>query len=143
MENTKTKIAAIALILTITLAATFLALPIVTAHDPAWEIPNWTYIAVSPDTVGVGQQVVIVFWQNMVPPTANGQYGDRWDFYVDITKPDNSKQTLGPYTSDPVGGGYCVYTPDVVGTYTLVARFPGKVLDNTPGGMNPTVGLQP
>jgi outer membrane protein assembly factor BamB len=41
---------------------------------------------------------------------------------VEITKPDGSKETLGPFTSDPVGGGYAIYTPDQTGTYTFVAH---------------------
>jgi len=122
----------------LTISAMLVSLPAVTAHDPAWQVPTWTYVSISPEVVGVGQTVVVVFWQNLVPPTANGAYGDRWDFYVDVTKPDNSEQTLGPYTSDPVGGGYTIYTPDQVGTYTFVARFPGKILDNSPGGMSPS-----
>ena len=44
---------------------------------------------------------------------------------MEVTKPDGSKETLGPFTSDPVGGGWTIYTPTQVGTYTFVAKFAG------------------
>jgi hypothetical protein len=116
----------------LTLSSLLVALPTVNAHKPAWTVPTWCYIGVAPDIVGIGQQVLVVFWVNAIPPTANGQYGDRWLFYVDIVKPDGNKETLGPYTSDPVGGSYFNYVPTEMGNYTLVARFPGQVITGQP-----------
>jgi len=98
-------------------------LPIVSAHDPPWDIPTWCYAYVTNDIIGVNQQTVIVYWINAYPPTANGAYGDRWTFTIEVTKPDGSKETLGPVISDPVGGGWASYTPTQVGTYTIVAKF--------------------
>ena len=108
----KSKLSAITFVLMLTFAATFVALPIVSAHDPPWEVPTYCYISVaSPNPIGVTQEIVIVYWINAVPPTAVGAYGDRWTFNVEVTAPDGSEQTLGPYTSDPVGGGWALYTP--------------------------------
>ena len=76
--------------------------------------------------MGVGQAMLIQFWLNAIPPTASGALGDRWSLYVDVTAPDGSEETLGPFTSDPVGGGYTWYTPAQVGTYTVVSRFLGQ-----------------
>jgi hypothetical protein len=132
MEKTKKKIATIALILTLTITATLLALPIATAHDPPLDIPSWVYVSVYNDPIGVGQQQLIVFWCNYIPPTAYGAFGDRWTFTVEVTKPDNSKQTLGPITSDPVGGGWTHYTPDQVGTYTVVAIMEDHLITGEP-----------
>jgi hypothetical protein len=140
MSKDKSAIA-IALILMATIAVTLVALPQANAHDPTWEIPTWTYIGVSPETVGVNQEVVLAFWQNLVPPTANGAYGDRWFFHVEVTKPDGTKETLGTgegFISDPVGGSFTTYTPTQVGTYIFVAKFPGHVLNNYPNGMAPS-----
>jgi outer membrane protein assembly factor BamB len=127
----KQKLSAITFILMLTFAATFVALPIVSAHDPAWEIPRYCYIALQNKVLGVGQQLVIQFWSNAVPPTAQGAAGDRWQFYVDITTPSGST-TLGPIESDPVGAGWAVYTPAEVGTYTLVSRLEDQVLTGLP-----------
>jgi hypothetical protein len=106
----------------LTIAVTCVALPVATAHTPTWNIPTYTFISATNTVIGVNQQEVIVFWTASYPPTANGAYGDRWTFTIEVTKPDGSKETLGPFTSDPVGSGWASYTPTQVGTYTFVAK---------------------
>ena len=129
----KSKATAIVFVLLLTLTAMFVTLPIVSAHDPPWETPSWAFMSVAPNPIGVGQQVLIVMWLNDYPRTAVGQYGDRWDnMYVDITKPDGSQETLGPFTSDPVGSAFTTYIPTQVGDYTFVFRFEGDVLTGEP-----------
>jgi hypothetical protein len=124
----KTKATAFALFLVLTIAVTIFALPIANAHVPAWKIPTFSYIVVSPNPVGVGQNVFVIFWIDKMPPTGNGALGDRWEnLKVEVTKPDGSKSTLGTYTSDPIGGGYATYTPTVVGTYSFEFTFPEQV----------------
>jgi hypothetical protein len=122
----------IALFLISTIAATIVALPVANAHYPAWNYPSWCYVAVTDSVIGVNQQELIIFWLDAVPPTAAGATGDRWKFYVDIVKPDGSNETLGPFTSDAVGGSWASYTPTQVGTYTIVARFPGQTITGYP-----------
>ena len=90
-----------ALILMMTIAVSMIAcLPLANAHSPPWNYDTWTYIAVSPNPVGLGQNVLAVWWRDQLPQTASGEYGDRFMYTVEITKPDNSIQTLGPYKSD-------------------------------------------
>jgi outer membrane protein assembly factor BamB len=68
-------------------------------------------------------------WLHGAPPTAAGNAGDRWhDFTLEITKPDGTTETLGPFVSDPTGSTYALYTPDQVGTYTFVFKYSGQVL---------------
>jgi hypothetical protein len=140
MKNqiSKTKTFAIALILMLTFSALVATLPFASAHDPPIEVDTWTYISVRNNPIGVNQDLLIIFWLNALPPTSQGAYGDRWTFYVDITKPDGSKQSLGPITSDPVGGGWTMFTPTDVGTYTLVARFVEHLVTGLP--LNPVGG---
>ena len=146
-QKNKTKISAFALVLVLTISIILIAFPIVGAHDPPWTIQNYAYITCIPNPVGVGQTIVVVFWPNTIPPTAEGAAGDRWTWTIEVTKPDTSKQTLGPYTSDPVGGGWTSYTPDQVGTYSFVATVaehtvtgyplpPGKTIDEIRGVAN-------
>jgi len=132
MNFDKTKTATITLILMLTFSATILALPIVSAHDPAWDIPVIAYAVVTPDPVGVGQQALIVFWPNSYPITAVGAYGDRYTWNVEVTDPSGAKQTLGPITSDPVGGGWTTFVPDQIGTYTIVAILDEHLLTGEP-----------
>jgi len=137
-SRNKAKVTAVIFVLVLTFSAILTALPTVGAHDPAWQIPTWTYIAAYPDPIGIGQQIFIVFWNDYLSRTAEGMYGDRWTFTVEVTKPDGSKETLGPITCDPVGGGYALYVPDQIGTYSFVAKFPGHTYTGEP--INPETG---
>jgi hypothetical protein len=100
-NKTKATLIAVFLMLTLTVTSIFVALPSVNAHTPAWAIPTWCYAAVTNLIIGVGQQVNIIFWSSSIPPTAQGAYGDRWIFTVEVTKPDGTKETLGPVNSSP------------------------------------------
>ena len=135
MSKNKTAIA-IALILMFAMAISLIALPAANAHDPPWEIVTYAFISTVPnDVVGVNQDVVLVFWLDKIMPTALGSAGDRWRFFIDVTLPDGSKDTLGGsqgFESDPVGGGWAIYTPTQVGTYSFVTRFPGQTLTGEP-----------
>jgi hypothetical protein len=132
---------AILLISSITTTAIFAALPFATAHTPAWEIPTYAYIDASPNPVGIGQQISLVFWIDAIPPTAAGSAGDRWiNLKVEVTEPNGATTTLGPFISDPVGGSYASYTPDQVGNYTFKFIFAGQVATGSTGtGINGTM----
>jgi outer membrane protein assembly factor BamB len=129
------KMSKIVLVMLLTACAIVATLPTASAHTPAWQVPTWTYIGATNNPIGVGQQLVIVFWTNAIPVTAQGEYGDRWAFNLDVTKPDGSREALGPFASDPVGGAYTIYTPNQVGTYIFVAKFIEKVITGQP--LNP------
>ncbi len=118
------------LFLALLLASTLTAgIQIATAHTPPWNVPTFAYISASPNPIGVRQPAVLVFWLDKVPPTAAGIGGERWvNLAVSVTKPDGSKETLGPYVSDPVGNGYVQYTPEQIGTYSFTFNFPGQTV---------------
>jgi hypothetical protein len=99
------------------------------AHDPPMSFTTFAYISVAPTTVGVNQEVLVYMWLQVVPPTASGGYGDRWHGYtLDVTKPDGTTFTQGPYDSDPIGFSWALFTPDQVGTYKLQFEFPGQTI---------------
>jgi hypothetical protein len=128
--------ATIALLLALTV--TLISLPAANAADAT--VPTWTYISVTNSIIGVNQQTTIVFWCNAIPPTAQGIYGDRWSFELDITHPSGEVEKITGLTSDPVGGSWYSYTPTEVGTYTIKAIMLGKVIDGTPNGLPPNWG---
>jgi len=132
ISRNKAKATAIIFVLVLTFSALLVAFPTVGAQDAQYTEPTWAYSSVTNNPIGVGQQVVIVYFPNKIPPTAQGAYGDRWTWNIEVTKPDGSKETLGPFTSDPVGGGWTSYTPDQVGTYTIVAIMDDHVLTGEP-----------
>jgi outer membrane protein assembly factor BamB len=125
------------LILLLALPAFAASLPTINAHTPPWTLPTFAYLAISPNPVGVGETAILVMWVSPNPPTALGNAGDRWrDMTVDVTKPDGTTQKLGPFTSDPTGSTYTLYTPDQLGTYTFLFKYPGQVMSLTgPNGL--------
>jgi hypothetical protein len=133
----KNKIAiAISLFLMLTITISLVALPAANAHDPPRSFPTYAYVNVGPNPAGVGQTVNIGMWINNVPPTANRQYGDRWqNFKITITDPNGDTKQFGTtYTSDDTGGTHTNYTPDMVGNYTVFFSFPGQTIE----GANPS-----
>jgi hypothetical protein len=130
--SNKLKTTSVTLILVLAFSVTILALPMVSAHDPAWEIPCIAYSVARPNPIGINQEVLIIFWPNFYPATAVGAWGDRYTWTVDVTSPSGNKVTLGPITSDPVGGGYAMFTPTEIGTYTIVAKMDERLLTGEP-----------
>ena len=125
----KTKFYTIAFLLLATIALPMLAIPSASAHTPPWTIPRYAYVTAAPNPVGPNQPVAIVIWGDIPPPSAAGRTGDRWTGYtVDVTKPDGTVvHALVNGASDPVGSSYALFTPDVVGTYTIKFSFPDQV----------------
>jgi len=129
MLSLKNRIAVITIIIlmTISMTASTILIPTTNAHNPAWNIPTYAYLAVNPNPAGVGQSLSVNFWLDKVPPTAIEQYGDRWtNFTVTVTKPDKSVDNLGPFTSDDTGGAHTTYVPSQTGNYTFVFKFGGQ-----------------
>jgi hypothetical protein len=141
MKTLKNKIAAItiAIFFILSMTASMMLIPTASAHSPPWDVPTYTYVAVSPNPDGIGQTLFVHFWLNAPPPTASGIYGDRWKMTVVVTEPGGTKTTLGPYTTDDTGGSSTTYTPAVTGNYTFQAFFAGQTLTNA----NPAPGMPP
>lgn len=118
----KTQITTLALILMATTAISIFPLPTAQSHNPAWNYDTFTYVTVSPNPVGVGQEALVVVWFNWWPPTAdNYGYGGRWTFDLKITKPDNTIETR-TVMSDAAGCASFLYTPNQTGNYSFVAH---------------------
>ncbi|HMK94342.1 MAG TPA: hypothetical protein VK536_02970 [Candidatus Limnocylindrales bacterium] len=142
ISKNRTLTIAIAIFFALSMTASMMLTPSANAHTPAWNIPTYSFISVSPNPIGVGQTARVNFWVNMPPPTASAQYGDRWiGLTVKVTLPDGTSTTLGPFTSDATGGTSTTYTPATAGNYTFVMTFPGQTLAGKnlpPGDTNAT-----
>ncbi|XES78399.1 MAG: PQQ-binding-like beta-propeller repeat protein [Candidatus Bathyarchaeia archaeon] len=123
----KQAIFAIALTLLLTVSSFMTATPMANAKN----IETFAFLTVAPSPVGLNQQVTIVMWLSMPPPTASGYVGDHWIFNVDVTKPDGSTQKLGPFESEAVGSSWTIYTPDQTGTYYFQMTFAGQRVNGT------------
>jgi hypothetical protein len=143
-RNKNKPLFAVALILMLTLSGLWAIVPYVNAHDPPLTIPTYAFLSCEPNPIGQGQELFVNFWIDKVPPTAAIQYGDRWhNFTVSVTAPDGSQTTLGPFTSDDVGGSHATYTPTQLGTYSLVFNFPGQtILGENPSPISGTTNPQ-
>lgn len=119
----------IALLLFATIALPLLSIPAANAHTPPWTVPRYAYAVAGPNPASVGQSVAIVVWCDVPPPSAAAKTGDRWTGYtIDITKPDGTVvHAMVNGVSDPVGSAYTLFTPDVVGTYTIKFSMPQQV----------------
>ena len=126
IQTKKSTITLIALVLTLTMAITLVALPLATAHDPPWKIISYAYIVAAPNPVGVSQKVSIVMWVDTPLPSAVVTNDiRRHDYKLTITAPDDSKEVMEwDVVEDTTSIQYTSYTPAQVGTYTLLFEYP-------------------
>ncbi len=139
----KTIAIAIALLLTISMAASTILIPQVNAHNPGYNIPTFAYISAHPDPIGVGQTVNVFMWVNQI-------YGVGWDFPAllsnnyrfhnynfTIVAPNGAVTTkIFETVSDTTSNQFTSFTPDQVGIYTLIFNFPGQTYTATNGNPN-------
>ncbi len=136
----KATLASIALVLLLAISSFAVVIPRTNAQaiPPGINIPQWAYINAFPSPVGVSQPVSVFLWTANLPPTGSGAYGDRWTgMYVIVTAPDGTNSTLGPYTSDSVGTIFLTFIPTETGNYSFQGFVPGKLIDETPNGVDP------
>ena len=96
------------------------------------------YIVAVPNPVQVDHQIYFAGFFDCAPPypTAWGGYPFR-GIKIEITKPDGSKETIGPLVSDQIALFSALYVPNQVGIYKIKATFPGQILpvpDTRPPG---------
>ena len=97
----------------------------------AAEYSNFAYINATPNPVGVGQIVTVLFFQTIPSPIASAGFNSatNWNGYkVTITSPSGKSTNYGPYTSDATGGAYLTFVPSEVGQYKLDFAFPGQTI---------------
>jgi hypothetical protein len=136
MKIAKNKIGIITILmfLMLSMSASTILLPNASAHNPPQNIPTYAFCNVAPNPAGVGQSVNVGFWLASPPPTAGTIYGDRWNgMMIEVTLPDGTNTTLGPFSSDDTGGTHVEYTPNTPGNYTFQMSYPGQTL----AGINP------
>jgi outer membrane protein assembly factor BamB len=90
------------------------------------QVPTWTYGVLSPNPVGAGQEMTIVMFNPQVPHASADANDIRYEYSVEITKPDDSTVRLpasGTITSDSTGTAYTVFTPEETGNYSVTIIF--------------------
>ncbi|NLB76712.1 MAG: hypothetical protein GX799_09660 [Crenarchaeota archaeon] len=88
------------------------------------QMRTYPIIDAIPNPIGVGEQTLLR--TGILQPVGSVDLG--WeDLTIEVVKPDNSTETLGPYRTDSTGSTFTVYTPDQVGTYLLTTHFPEQI----------------
>ena len=115
----------IAFITMLTLTVSLFALPISNAQfGPQINTQtSYAFVGARPNPVGVGQSVLIHFGITAATQNATESFKG---LTVTITKPDNTTETLGPFSTDSTGGSGTQYTPTMVGNYILQTHFPAQ-----------------
>jgi outer membrane protein assembly factor BamB len=114
---------AMALILLLAISCLFATMPAATAEKRA----TFACISTVPKTTGQDQMVLINGW--ITPPPdldSNANPIIYHDIMVYITKPDGNVDIKGPIDSDGPGTIWLTYTPDMLGTYSVVLKWAGS-----------------
>lgn len=103
-------------------------------------IPTWVFLTAAPNPVGIGQAFTLVMFNPQVPQGALITNDIRYQYTIDVTKPNGDKETLPPagktsgnvaqggviggkFVSDSTGAAYTTYVPDQTGNYTFNVKF--------------------
>jgi len=116
----------------ISIGSSMILLPSASAHTPAWSIPTYAYINVSPNPIGVGQKVLVIMWMDKTfsPETTLGNDYRFHNYMLTIKSPDGtSTTTTFAIVSDPTSAQDYSFTPTSAGTYTLNFTFPGQAFN--------------
>jgi len=123
IEKKMSKISGITFVLLLTLSALMVTFPTALAQTAPTLNPQ-AYINAVPNPVEIN--TVVVIHVGCVYPTPT-QMGGWKGLTVEVTKPDGSTEILGPVNTDTTGGTGVVYTPTLLGTYTIRTHFPETV----------------
>src|SRR4030066_1895582 len=100
MQMNKTKISAVTLILMLSVSALIVLLPSATAATTSTSFP---FIGAFPNPIGVNQTL----WLHTGITLELAQAQQGWEgLTIEITKPDNTTDTLGPIRTISTGGMY-------------------------------------
>ena len=118
---------------------------------PSLIVETNPYLSMSPNPTGLGQYILVNLW--ITPPPAAQRFLAK--FSVTFTKPDGTKDTVGPLNSYVADGTtWFEYTVDQVGTWKYKFEFPGEyfpdgyylngdLMTNTTGTYYPSMYYNP
>lgn len=131
MEKQKSKVNyVVTLIMILMFSSILVALPSSNALVIS-QIDTYAYMIVTPDLVGVNQQVIVTFGIDKTAPAALIRSGNFEGLQVKITKPDGTTESRGPLTAYSIGNIFFIFTPTITGNYTFEGTFPGQWINGS------------
>jgi outer membrane protein assembly factor BamB len=121
-KNKNLSIVTLVLLLTLTVFVTSIGSITADTVTPS------AFLSANPNPVGVNQPVQVTIW--LAPITFN-QDDVFHGYSVDITRPDGTTETRGPFTAYAIGTQFFSFTPTTVGDYTLKFTYPGETFTST------------
>jgi outer membrane protein assembly factor BamB len=123
MQKMKTEIP---LVFALIIMMTITSIPLLptTAQTTQYTKEVYPFCGASPNPVGIGQTIILhIGITDQLTWTLYNGLG--WQgITVTVTKPDNTTETLGPFTADTTGGTGTTYIPTMLGTYYFQTNFP-------------------
>jgi hypothetical protein len=112
------------LVLIFVMAISSIVLHPATAQTTQYTKEVYPFCGAAPNPVGLGQLITLhIGITDQLTWTLYNGLG--WQgLTVTVTKPDNTTETLGPFTTDTTGGTGAFYTPTMLGTYYFQTNFP-------------------
>jgi len=114
--------------------------PLPSGVTPAYEYDKQAYMSITPNPVGLGQEVLVNVWTTPGQPDYFYMYG----YKVTIQKPDGTTEVIGPFNSY-IGddSAWFNYIVDQVGTWKWKFEDPGTYVPAGtyvvgPGAIPPT-----
>ncbi|HMK93951.1 MAG TPA: hypothetical protein VK536_00990 [Candidatus Limnocylindrales bacterium] len=144
---------AIATFLVLSMTASMVLIPKVSAHTPGWNIPTYAYIFAAPNPIGVGQTTHVYMWLDPVFGAAGfATVGYSYallsndyrfhNYQLTITSPSGTNTTESwAVVTDPTSSQPYAFTPTTAGTWTLTFSFAGQAYAAYAGEYNPTSSL--
>ncbi len=133
MQNTKSKMATVIMIMILAVSIATVLVQYASAHTPAQNITTHAFVQAVINPIGVGQSTYIYMWIDKVKDGALITNNVRFHNYkLTITAPDGkvSERTFETIEDSTSNQAYA-FTPDQVGTYNIVFTFPEQVHEVT------------
>ncbi len=96
--------------------------PLPDGTTPSVVMEGDVYLSFSPNPIGVGQELLVNVWSIPAPGANRAHTG----YTVTFTKPDGSKDVIGPFNSFVADGtNWFTYIPDQAGEWEVQFTYPG------------------
>jgi hypothetical protein len=138
IAKNKTSTAAITLLLILSITATSIAFQTPVKAATTYNYQTFAYLSVRPNPCGVNQPLLLNFWISPPMPQpgiiAHG-------YTIEITHPDGTKETLGPFDSIQADTSmWTEWTPKETGEYKIKVIYPGETVPAGTPYQSTTVG---